>query len=63
MDNLTAVKIVKVGSMNVLLYVFSRFALRIRFHWIFNGFLAMKLLNLISLVGLLMLTTGRLSVP
>ena len=36
---------------------------RIRFNYIFNGFLAMKLQKLISLVGLLTLTTGRFRVP
>ena len=48
---------------NVLLCVFFRFALRIRFHWIFIGFLAMKLLKLTSLVMLLMLMTGSFHVP
>ena len=47
---------------NVLLCVFSRFALRTRSHWIFNGFLAMKLQKLTSLVVLSMLTTGRFRV-
>ena len=67
-DNRAAAKISEAGSMmytisNVLLCVFSRFALRIRSHWIFNGFLAMKLQKLTSLVVLLMLTTGRFRVP
>ena len=42
---------------------FSIFNLHIRSHWIFNGFLAMKLQKLTSLVVLLMLTTGRFRVP